>query len=56
MSTQHNDKHLRANFKNPKPLDPDATRSMQKADISKGVKAANSNAAANEKSVRTLNQ
>ena len=56
MTTQHNDAHLRANFKNPKPLDPESTRKMQKSDIAKGGKAVNSNRESNEKSIRVLNQ
>jgi len=46
----------KGNLKNPMPLKPDATRSMQKAAISSGVKAENSNAASNEKSVRHPNE
>ena len=50
----HREGNLRANFKNPRPLDSDKVRSMQKADNASGVKANNSNSQSNEKSVRTL--
>ena len=56
MTTPHNEAIQRANYKNPKPLDPDSTRKQQKLDVAKGGKAVNSNRDSSEKSIRTLNQ
>jgi len=56
MSTPHDEKGLRANFKNPQPADPAENARKQKASIAGGGKALNSNAASNEKSIRVLNK
>jgi len=56
MSTPHDEKGLRANFKNPQPAVPAENASRLKASIASGGKAVNSNAASNEKSIRVLNQ
>ena len=46
----------KGNLKNPMPLVPSTVQSELKSAISSGVKAENSNAASNEKSVRHPNQ